>query len=98
MNDFTLDADSIKDNKVHVTNFAVNQKSDKFEHNNFDPTEPEGHKWTLTALWKYMSMEIRHKGLSLFSIWQRIEEVVIKSVLCGLTDIKAELLPGCSVK
>ena len=27
--------------------------------NTFDPTEPVGHKWTLTALWKYLAAEVR---------------------------------------
>ena len=31
------------------------QNSSKFISNMFDPTEPEGHKWTLTALWKYLA-------------------------------------------
>jgi len=95
VNDFTLDPELIKDNRIHVTNFDVNKRSDKFIANTFDPLEPEGHKWTLTALWKYLSHEVKdHKCLDLFQIWQRIQEVVIKSILCGLTAIKSELLPG----
>ena len=58
-NDFTLDPDKIKDNRIHVTNFDVNKKSSKFTANEFDPTEPVGHKWTLTALWKYLASEVR---------------------------------------
>ena len=58
-NDFTLDPDKIKDNRIHVTNFDVNKKSSKFTSNEFDPTEPVGHKWTLTALWKYLASEVR---------------------------------------
>jgi len=91
-NDFTLDPDKIKDNRIHVTNFDVNKKSSKFTANEFDPTEPVGHKWTLTALWKYLASE--SKSLDLLSVWHRIEEVVIKSILSGLTSIKAELCPG----
>ena len=95
VNDFTLDPELIKDNRIHVTNFDVNKRSEKFISNTFDPLEPEGHKWTLTALWKYLSHEVKtYKCLDLFQIWQRIQEVVIKSILCGLTDIKSELLPG----
>ena len=98
VNDFSLDPQLIKDNTIHVTNFDVNRKSEKFHFNNEDPTEPEGHKWTLTALWKYLSSEIKHgrnkDQVDLFTVWARIEELVIKSILCGLTSIKEELLPG----
>ena len=98
VNDFSLDPQLIKDNRIHVTNFDVNRKSEKFNFNNEDPTEPEGHKWTLTALWKYLSSEIKHgrnrDQMDLFTVWAKIEELVIKSVLCGLTSIKEELLPG----
>merc|ERR550532_3841256 len=70
-NDFTLDPEKIKDNRIHVTNFGVNKNSSKFISNMFDPTEPEGHKWTLTALWKYLaSLGVED---DMFSIWQRIE-------------------------
>ena len=98
VNDFSLNPELIKDNRIHVTNFDINKKSDKFNFNNSDPTEPEGHKWTLTALWKYLSSEIKHNHnkaqVDLFTVWARIEELVIKSILCGLTSIKEELLPG----
>lgn len=95
VNDFSMNPDVIKDNRIHVTNFDVNKRSDKFIANTWDPTEPEGHKWTLTALWKYLAMEMkRDQCLDLFSVWKRIEEVVIKSILCGLTSIKSELSPG----
>ena len=58
--------------------------------NEFDPTEPVGHKWTLTALWKYLASEVRKlklqgvttlfselfqsESLDLLSVWHRIEE------------------------
>ena len=98
VNDFSLDPELIKDNRIHVTNFDINRKSEKFNFNNSDPTEPEGHKWTLTALWKYLSSEIKHgenkAEVDLFTVWERIEQLVIKSILCGLTSVKEELMPG----
>jgi len=95
VNDYSLDPELIKDKQIHVTNFDVNKKSDKFLHN-VDPLEPEGHKWTLTGLWKYMSSEVKaEKCLDLYSMWDKIQELVIKSLLCGLTSIKEELKTGC---
>jgi len=95
VNDYTLDPEQIKDKKIHVTNFDVNKNSAKFLHNT-DPLEPEGHKWTLTGLWKYMGSEInRGNCLNLISMWEKVKELVIKSLLCGLTSIKDELKPGC---
>ena len=45
VNEYTLDPEQIKDKQIHVTNFDVNKKSDKFLPND-NPLEPEGHKWT----------------------------------------------------
>lgn len=95
VNEYTLDPEQIKDKQIHVTNFDINKSSEKFLHNN-NPLEPEGHKWTLTALWKYMSSEVTNDNcLSLFQMWEKVEELVIKSLLCGLTSIKKEAMPGC---
>jgi hypothetical protein len=54
-----------------------------------------GNMFRLTALWKYMSSEVANETcLSLFQMWEKVEELVIKSLLCGLTSIKKELMPG----
>ena len=45
VNEFSLDPSTISDTRIHVTNFDVNKKSEKFLYN-ICPTEPEGHKWT----------------------------------------------------
>ena len=50
----------------------------------------------LTGLWKYISSEVNaEKCLDLYSMWEKIQELVIKSLLCGLTSIKEELKIGC---
>jgi len=94
VNEYTLDPEKIKDKQIHVTNFDVNKRSDKFVYND-NPLEPEGHKWTLSGLWKYMSSEVKSEQcLDLFSMWEKIKDLVIKSLLCGLTSIKEEIRPG----
>ena len=45
VNEYSLDPEKIKDKQIHVTNFDVNKRSDKFVYND-NPLEPEGHKWT----------------------------------------------------
>jgi len=42
-----------------------------------------------------MSSEVKtEQCLDLYSMWEKIKELVIKSLLCGLTSIKEELRPG----
>ena len=46
----------------------------------------------MTGLWKYLASEIRSPNcLDLFSVWERIKDLIIKSLLCGLTSIKKEI-------
>ena len=40
--------------------------------NEFDPTEPVGHKWTLTALWKYLASEVRKLKLKVTAIFSKL--------------------------
>ena len=49
------DPTNIKTNKFsHLTNYSINKKSDKFVQNTNADCGDEGHKWSLTALTKYL--------------------------------------------
>ena len=38
---------------MHLTNYSINKKSDDFVAND-DANSTSGHKWGMTALWKYV--------------------------------------------
>jgi len=91
VNEYSTDPENIKDNMMHVCNYDVNKHSDKFTPNE-DPLQPQGHKWTLTGLWKYLASEkpVVAGCLTIPQIWEKIEEVVVKSVLCGLSSFRGD--------
>lgn len=86
---YTNDPDLITDARVHITNYDINKGSDKFVYND-NPEEPIGDKWTLSGLWKYLSDHPLPKNVSLFTMWSQIEDLVIKSILVGLSSIRQE--------
>ena len=70
------------DKYIHLTNYSINKNNDSFQYNE-DPTEFRGHKWSLKTLWKYLE----NKGFDPVIVNKKIEDLVIKTVLCGQYDI-----------
>lgn len=88
--EYSMDPETIGDSQIHVCNYAVNKDSDKFTDNE-DPLQPQGHKWTLSGLWTYFSQESARPGcLTPSQMWTRVEDMVIKSVLCGLSSLRKQ--------
>ncbi len=85
---YTEDPESIKDSCVHVTNYDINRNSTKFIHNS-DPGSCNGHKWRLRALWKYLR-ECGFQEHDFDYIWEQIEDIVVKSVLVALPEMRRE--------
>lgn len=81
---------SARDPCVHVTNFAVNKKLNaaKFVFSD-NVSENVGNKWRLRRLWTYFH-EVGIGQYDLELIWSRIEDVVIKSLLCAHTQMRAD--------
>jgi len=91
--EYTNDPDVISNNFIHLTNFSINKESGNFV-NNSNPEEPEGSKWTLSSLWKYF----RSRGIDTDSIWTKIIDIVIKSILSAheqLTNVFREQVTSC---
>ena len=49
-----LDPNDKANKYIHLTNYSINKKSDKFVQNTNADCGDEGHKWSLTALTKYL--------------------------------------------
>lgn len=66
---------------VHLTNYSVNKKNEKFVQNVDYRKDNIGHKWSLSALFQ----RLRSQGVDIELIWMKIYDTVIKSVL-SITD------------
>ena len=63
---------------IHLTNYSINKKNDKFVQNTKLETDDEGNKWSLSALSKYLESI----GVDMNLLWSRIYDCIIKSFLC----------------
>jgi len=95
VNKYSMDPAEISDNQMHVCNYDVNKQSEKFTDNE-DPLQPQGHKWTLSGLRQWMKRDEaeRTEAISIDQMWAGIEDLVVKSILCGLTSLKEEMNTG----
>lgn len=72
------DPSNIKTNKFsHLTNYSINKKSEKFVQNTNADCGDEGHKWSLTALTKYLEQ----MGIDMDLLWSKIYDVILKSLI-----------------
>ncbi|KAJ1518680.1 hypothetical protein HMI54_012564 [Coelomomyces lativittatus] len=65
---------------MHLTNYAVNKKSKHF----LDGGKEEGSKRSMTWVWKYLDAQ----GLDGQGVWQKIKDIIVKSVLIVAPEIK----------
>ncbi|XP_023329624.1 tubulin polyglutamylase TTLL7 isoform X2 [Eurytemora carolleeae] len=85
---YSLDTAVLSNSRVHVTNYAINKDSDKFVINT-SPDLPTGNKWSLSSLWRYLSEHSSNTArLDTFQVWSDIQDIVIKSIFCGLDSIR----------
>ena len=64
------------------------QHSEDFIFNN-DPSERCGHKWRLKSLWKHLK-DLGLPGECFGQIWSKIKDLVIKSILGGLSEMRKD--------
>jgi len=76
---------STRNKFVHLTNYSVNKKNEKFVQNLDYRKDNVGHKWSLSALFQ----RLRSQGVDIELIWMKIYDAVIKSVL-SITDFVLE--------
>ena len=72
-------ANNMTENRfVHLTNYSVNKKNQKFVQNTDAKCDGVGHKWSLKALMKYLS----DRGVNIDGLWNGIYDIITKSLLC----------------
>lgn len=68
---------NLRNTCMHLTNYSVNKKNDKYVKCTDPEVENYGNKWSISALLKYLSA----RGVDTFSLMMSVEEVIIKSLL-----------------
>jgi len=68
---------------MHLTNYSINKKSDKFVQNEDAESDNVGNKWSLSALNKYLEQ----MGVDVTLLWSKIYDVIIKTLLSAETII-----------
>lgn len=68
---------SIKDKFMHLTNYSINKKSEDFVYNKEAARDDEGSKWSLAALWRYLSS----KGADVVQLRTRIHDIAVKTLI-----------------
>jgi tubulin polyglutamylase TTLL5 len=71
---------------IHLTNYSVNKKNQKFIQNTDANCDGVGHKWSLKALMKVLT----DKGEDIESLWLKIYDIIIKSII----SIEGPVLEG----
>eukprot|EP00096_Caligus_rogercresseyi_P013083 TRINITY_DN5740_c0_g1_i1.p1 TRINITY_DN5740_c0_g1~~TRINITY_DN5740_c0_g1_i1.p1 ORF type:complete len:274 (-),score=42.48 TRINITY_DN5740_c0_g1_i1:1082-1903(-) len=74
---------------MHVTNYAVNQQSENYVHED-DGLSCKGNKWRLLALWGYLSTAYGIQKEEFEGIWDKINDIVIKTIILGYQSFKDE--------
>ncbi|XP_071417888.1 tubulin monoglutamylase TTLL4 isoform X1 [Pithys albifrons albifrons] len=75
---YSSSMESLSNKFVHLTNYSVNKKNTEYKSNS-DETACQGHKWTLKALWSYLTQ----KGVDSEAIWEKIKDIVIKTIIAS---------------
>jgi tubulin polyglutamylase TTLL5 len=62
---------------MHLTNYSVNKKSEKYVRCNDPDIEDYGNKWSMSAFLRFL----KSQGKDSFTLMMNIEEVIIKTLL-----------------
>lgn len=62
---------------MHLTNYSIQKKSDKFVTNNDPNADDIGHKWSLTAL----NRHFEDIGVDPGFVWGKIYDLIIKTII-----------------
>jgi tubulin polyglutamylase TTLL5 len=68
---------NIKSTCMHLTNYSLNKKNDKYVRCHDPDIEDYGNKWSMSALLRYLNAQ----GRNTFSMMMQIEETIIKTLL-----------------
>ena len=80
---FASESYSTKFNKnnryMHLTNYSINKKNDKFVRNEDKEQDDVGFKWSLSAFCNHLEQV----GIDMSLMWSRIYDVILKTLACG---------------
>lgn len=79
--------EDLKDQFKHLTNYSVNKFASNFVENQDANLDNFGHKWSLSALNKHLFCI----GVDVKSLWGRIIDLVIKTLLCVERSINTHI-------
>jgi len=82
---FDQSGENLSNNFVHLTNYSVNKHNSNYVSNTDEDQDGEGHKWSLTALRSYL----REHGVDDKLLWDRIHDIVIKSIISVEPAVRA---------
>lgn len=69
-----------KNNKyMHLTNYSINKKNEKFIRNENCEQDDFGYKWSLGAFCRHLEQV----GIDMNLLWSRSYDVIMKTILCG---------------
>ena len=64
---------------MHLTNYSINKKNDKFVQNKDAEQDDVGSKWSLTAFCNHLEQV----GIDMDLMWSRIFDVILKTLSLG---------------
>jgi tubulin polyglutamylase TTLL6/13 len=64
---------------MHLTNYAIQKKSDAFEFNEDQDQDSAGHKRSLTAVLEHIRQN--EKGVDVDKLWQKIQDIIAMTVI-----------------
>ena len=64
---------------MHLTNYSINKKNDKFVQNKDAEQDDVGFKWSLTAFCNHLEQV----GIDMDLMWSRIFDIILKTLSLG---------------
>ena len=72
---------------MHLTNYAINKKSEAFEANEGSDDDDVGHKRSVSSVFKYIEENEKEKGVTSESLWASIDDIAIKTLISAQPTI-----------
>ncbi|GBG26287.1 Tubulin polyglutamylase TTLL5 [Hondaea fermentalgiana] len=73
----------------HLTNYSINKKSERFEHNQSAENDAVGSKWSLSAWYRYMEATFGEAATQ--KVRDDMEAVIVKTLIAADDDINQKM-------
>lgn len=70
---------NLRENYIHLTNYAINKNNKKFIFNTSDKAMHVGHKRSLTSIFNLL----KNRGVDVSEIKSKIDKLIVKTLLVG---------------